>query len=194
MLVSARSSQASHGVTLPTPGPKERWRRREMRPLTVRGLCSSAPLVLEAFTGRGVPRRGASRWPGFEAELDGGLEGGLSEVREAVADLLLRGVEDRTGRRLVDRVGDGVTELLEAAEQLLEELAGRQRGLGVPELLRSGATRGSVPGRNRFHRRAFQIEEGIPESSAAPRASRGDLLHPLPLADIISLELPCAVA
>jgi hypothetical protein len=82
---------------------------------------------------------------GFESELDGGLVGGLSEVGEEVADLLLRGVDDLTGWRLVDGVGDIVTEFLEAAAQLLEELVGRKLGLGVHELLRSGERRGSVP-------------------------------------------------
>jgi hypothetical protein len=82
---------------------------------------------------------------GFESELDGGLVGGLSEVSEQVADFLLRGVDDLAGWRLVDGVSDVVTEFLEAAAQLLEELVGRQLGLGVHELLRSGARTGSVP-------------------------------------------------
>jgi len=34
-----------------------------------------------------MDRRGKSRLRGVEAELDGGLEGGLSEVSEEVADL-----------------------------------------------------------------------------------------------------------
>ena len=56
---------------------------------------------------------------GVEAELDGGLVGGLSEVGEEVADLLLAGVDDRPGGGGVDGGGNALTELLEAAAQLL---------------------------------------------------------------------------
>jgi hypothetical protein len=87
---------------------------------------------------------------GFESELDSRLVGGLSKVGQEVTDLLLGGVDDLTGGCLIDGVGDIVTKLLEAAAQLLEELVGRQLGLGVHELLPSGERRGSVPDRTAF--------------------------------------------
>ena len=58
---------------------------------------------------------------GIGAELDGGLIGGLSEVREEVADLLLAGIDDLTGGRLVDSGGHLLTQLLEALAQLFQQ-------------------------------------------------------------------------
>jgi hypothetical protein len=63
---------------------------------------------------------------GVEAELDGGLEGGLSEVSEEVADLLLAGVDDLTGGGTVDGRSHPLTKLLEAAAQLFHEGVGGQ--------------------------------------------------------------------
>lgn len=42
---------------------------------------------------------------GVGAELDRGLIGSLSEIREEVADLLLAGIDDLAGGRLVDGGG-----------------------------------------------------------------------------------------
>lgn len=52
---------------------------------------------------------------GIEAELDGGLVGGLSELSEEVADLLLAGVDDLASGSPVDSGGHILTKLLEAA-------------------------------------------------------------------------------
>lgn len=68
---------------------------------------------------------------GVEAELHGGLVGGLAEVGEQVADFLLRSVDDLSGGSLVDGGGDVEAELLEAAPQQFEEGSGGQLGLGV---------------------------------------------------------------
>ena len=78
----------------------------------------------------GVKRRGGSRLRGVLAELDGGLVGGRAEVGEEVADLLLAGVDGLAGGGGVDGGGDVVTELLEAAAQLLREGVGGQGRLG----------------------------------------------------------------
>jgi hypothetical protein len=77
---------------------------------------------------------------GIEAELDGGLIGGLPEVGEEVADLLFTGVDDLAGRGGVDGGSHTLTKLLEAATQLLQEGVGRQGGFGGHDLLlRDGA-------------------------------------------------------
>jgi hypothetical protein len=68
---------------------------------------------------------------GVEAELHGGLVGSLSQVREEVADFLLAGVDDLAGRGLVDGVGDLLAKVLELAAELVQEVGGRQLGLGV---------------------------------------------------------------
>jgi hypothetical protein len=52
---------------------------------------------------------------GVGAELQGGLIGGLSEVCQKVADLLLAGIDNQTRRSLVDSSSHILTELLEAA-------------------------------------------------------------------------------
>jgi hypothetical protein len=75
---------------------------------------------------------------GVGAELQGGLVGGLSEVGEEVADLLLAGVDDLAGGGVVDGGGHVLTQLLEAAAQLLEQGVGRQEGFGRHRLLRGG--------------------------------------------------------
>jgi hypothetical protein len=51
---------------------------------------------------------------GVGAELDSGLKGGLSEVSEEVADLLLALIDDRSGRSRVDGGGHILAKLLEA--------------------------------------------------------------------------------
>lgn len=71
---------------------------------------------------------------GVEAELEGGLIGGLAEVGEEVTDLLLGGIDDLTGGGLVDGGGHVLTKLLKAAAQLLQEGGGgkgRFRGHGL---------------------------------------------------------------
>ena len=57
---------------------------------------------------------------GIEAELDSGLESGVPEVGEEVADLLLACVDDRPSRGGVDGGGHLLTKLLEAAAQLFQ--------------------------------------------------------------------------
>ena len=63
---------------------------------------------------------------GVEAELNGGLIRGLSEVGEEIADFLLAGIDDLPGGRLVDGGGHALTELLEAPAQLFQENVRRQ--------------------------------------------------------------------
>ena len=56
---------------------------------------------------------------GVGAELDGGLIGGGAEVSEEVTNLLLAGVDDRSGGCGVDGGSHILTKLLEAAARLL---------------------------------------------------------------------------
>ena len=72
---------------------------------------------------------------GVEAELDGGLEGGLSEVGEEVADLLLAGVDNLPGGGTIDSRSHPLTKLLEAATQLFHEGVGGQGRFGGHGLL-----------------------------------------------------------
>lgn len=72
---------------------------------------------------------------GIEAELDGGLKGGLPEVGEEVADLLLTSVDDRPSGGSVDGGSHTLTKLLEAAAQLFQEGVGGQGGFGRHEIL-----------------------------------------------------------
>lgn len=51
---------------------------------------------------------------GIEAELNGGLKGGLSKVGKEVANFLLAGVDDLAGGSRVDGGSHSLTELLEA--------------------------------------------------------------------------------
>src|SRR5579872_3877819 len=95
-----------------------------MRPLRVRMVCSSGPLLCRGVPVGGCSGGGKSRLRGIEAELKGGLISGLSEVCEEVSDLLLGGIEDLTGGGLVDGIGHIVTELLEASAQLFQEGGG----------------------------------------------------------------------
>jgi hypothetical protein len=83
---------------------------------------------------------------GIEAELEGGLIGGLPKLGEEVADLLLAGVDDRPGGGSVDGGSHPLTKLLEAAPQLLEEGVGGQEGFGGHGLLRCGGATGVAPG------------------------------------------------
>jgi hypothetical protein len=72
---------------------------------------------------------------GVGAELDGGLIGGGAEVSEEVTNLLLAGVDDRSGGCGVDGGSHILTKLLEAAAQLLQEGVRRQGGFGRHDLL-----------------------------------------------------------
>jgi hypothetical protein len=76
---------------------------------------------------------------GIEAELHGGLVGGLPEVSEEVSDLLLGGVDDLAGGGLVDGGGHVLTELLEAAAQLFQKGGGRSGRFSGHGLLLGGA-------------------------------------------------------
>lgn len=75
---------------------------------------------------------------GVGAELQGGLIGGQSEVGEQVANLLLAGIDDLTGRRLIDGGSDLLTQELETAAQLLQQGVRRQGGFGRHRLLLFG--------------------------------------------------------
>jgi hypothetical protein len=79
---------------------------------------------------------------GIEAELDGGLKGGLSEVGEEVADFLLASIDDRPDGGSVDGGSHTLTKLLEAAAQLFQEGVGGQGGFGGHELLLGGGANG----------------------------------------------------
>ena len=59
---------------------------------------------------------------GVGAELDSGLISGLAEVREEGANLFFAGVDDLAGGRRVNRDSDILTQLLEAAAQLVQRL------------------------------------------------------------------------
>jgi hypothetical protein len=52
---------------------------------------------------------------GVGAELEGGLIGDLSEVGEEVANLLLAGIDDLSGGRLIDGGSHILTQLLKMA-------------------------------------------------------------------------------
>src|SRR5207237_3617424 len=88
---------------------------------------------------------GKSRLRGVEAELQGGLVSGLTEVSEQVTDALLGGVDDLAGGSLVDGVGDVVTQSLEAAPQEGEKGLGGALRLGFhqfPEKAKGGGWSG----------------------------------------------------
>jgi hypothetical protein len=105
---------------------------------------------------------------GVGAELDGGLVSGLSEVGEEVANLLLAGIDDLTGGRLVDGLGHVLTELLEASTQLFQKGVRREGGFGRHRLLHRGkrtTTRAAVQLR-------FPLSVGDPGRFATPRRRR----------------------
>src|SRR4051794_39427072 len=92
-----------------------------MRPLMVRTVKGSGPLFCNRLPVPGCSGGGGSRLLGPEAELDGGLVGGLAEARQEVAHLLLAGVDDLAGWRLVDGIGHPPPEVLELLAQLPHE-------------------------------------------------------------------------
>jgi len=81
----------------------------------VRIVRSSGPLFCSGVAVCGWSGGGKSRLRGVGTELDGGLIGGLSEVGQEVADLLLAGIDDLTGGCLVDGGGHVVTPSLETS-------------------------------------------------------------------------------
>lgn len=58
---------------------------------------------------------------GVGTELQGGLVGSLSEVSKQVPNLLLAGIDDLTGGRLVDGGGHRHTQLRETATQFFHK-------------------------------------------------------------------------
>jgi hypothetical protein len=83
---------------------------------------------------------------GIEAELDGGLIGGLSEVGEEVADFLLASIDDLAGGGVVDGGGHILTESLEVAAKSIQEGIGGDGRFGGHERLLSGKETGIAPG------------------------------------------------
>ena len=67
---------------------------------------------------------------GVGAELYGGLVSGLAEVGEEVADPFLAGVDDLASGGTVDGGGHVLTQLLEAAAQLVQQGVRRHGGFG----------------------------------------------------------------
>src|SRR5215218_2795687 len=134
-----------------------------MRPLRVSTVRSSGPLFCSGFPVRGCRGGGESRLRGVGAELDGGLVGGPSEVGQQVADLLLTGVDDLTGGRLVDRGGHVATELLEAPAHLLRQGVRRHGGFRRHRLLREGkANRSCAQLRSCALLSAYALPEDLP--------------------------------
>ena len=116
-----------------------------MRPLTVKTVCSAGPLFCKGVAVCGWSGGGKSRLRGVGAELQGGLVGGLSEVGEEVADLLLAGVDDLAGGGAVDGGGHVLTQLLETTAQLLQQGVRRQGRFGRHRLLQGGKTNQDTP-------------------------------------------------
>jgi hypothetical protein len=84
--------------------------------------------------------------------LKGGLIGGRAEVCQQVANLLLTGVDDLTGRSLVDGGSHILAQLLEAAAQLIHKGPRRQKRFHCHELLLRARQSGNAPS---LLRRAF---------------------------------------
>src|SRR5437868_2215624 len=95
-----------------------------MRTLTVSTPEGSAPLLCRHLPACGCSAGGGSRLGDFQAELDGGLVGLLSEAGEQVADLLLAVGDDAAGRGGVDGGGDVFAELLELLAQARGQVVG----------------------------------------------------------------------
>lgn len=109
---------------------------------------------------------------GVGAELEGGLEGGGSEIGEEVANLLLAGVDDGTGGRVVDGGGNIVTELLKTGLELFEEIVSGEERFGGHGLLPGKQEK---PHRARAAVPSFPIRVGAPERFATPKVGhRGD--------------------
>src|SRR5947209_3325168 len=143
-----------------------------MRPLMVRTVKGSGPLFCSRLPVSGCFGGGESRLLGLEAELDSGLVGGLAEACQEIANLLLAGVDDLAGWRVVDGIGHPPAELLELLAQLLHEgLGGDVRlaihgfflGVGLAEA-------NGPPGPLAVHRLRYALPEDLPRpTSVSPR-------------------------
>src|SRR4051812_26342541 len=145
-----------------------------MRPLMVRTEKGSGPLFCSRLPVSGCFGGGGSRLVGLEAELDGGLVGGLAEARQEIADLLLAGVDDLAGWSVVDGIDHPPAELLELLAQLLHEgLGGDLRwaihgfflGVGLAEA-------NGPPGPLAVHRLRYALPEDLPRPTGPPGVRR----------------------
>src|SRR3974377_2633985 len=91
-----------------------------MRAVAVSRGGASRPL-LRRRRPSGAFGGGKSLFCGINLQLQGGLVGFAAEVGKQVANRLLTGVDDVTGRGLVDGVSDAAAEFFEAATQALQE-------------------------------------------------------------------------
>jgi hypothetical protein len=139
-----------------------------MRPLMVRTEKGSGPLFWSRLPVSGWFGGGESRLLGLEAELDGGLVGGLAEAGQEIADLLLAGVADLAGWGLVDGLGHPPAELLELGAELLDEgLGGDLRltihgwflGVGLAEA-------NGPPGPLAVRRQRYTLPEDLPRPAS----------------------------
>src|SRR3954447_5572957 len=135
-----------------------------MRPLMVRTEKGSGPLFWSRLPVSGWVGGGGSRLLGLEAELDGGLVGGLAEAGQEIANLLLAGVEDLAGWRVVDGIGHPPTELLELHAELLDEgLGGDLRWAIHGRFLEVGwEGANGPPGPLAIHRLRYALPEDLP--------------------------------
>src|SRR4051812_38151682 len=153
-----------------------------MRPLMVRTEKGSGPLFCRRLPVSGWFGGGESRLLGLEAELDGGLVGGLAEAGQEVADRLLAGVDDPAGWGLVDGIGHPPAELLELGAELLDEgLGGDLRWtihgwfLGVGSAEANGS-----PEPLAVHRLRYALPEDLPRPAPDPARSRRAIPIPPP--------------
>src|SRR3954447_24517131 len=135
-----------------------------MRPLMVRTEKGSGPLFWSRLPVSGWVGGGGSRLLGPEAEWDGGLVGGLAEAGQEIANLLLAGVEDLAGWRVVDGIGHPPTELLELHAELLDEgLGGDLRWAIHGRFLEVGwEGANGPPGPLAIHRLRYALPEDLP--------------------------------
>src|SRR3954466_1207212 len=135
-----------------------------MRPLMVRTEKGSGPLFCSRLPVSGWFGGGESRLLGLEAELDGGLVGGLVEAGQEIADPLLAGVDDPAGGGLVDGIGHPPAELLELGAELLDEgLGGDLRWIIHGWFLGVGSAEANAsPGPSAVHRLRYALPEDLP--------------------------------
>src|SRR3954468_3221499 len=147
-----------------------------MRPLMVRTEKGSGPLFCRRLPVSGWFGGGESRLLGLEAELDGGLVGGLAEAGQEIADLLLAGVDDPAGWGLVDGIGHPPAELLELGAELLDEgLGGDLRWIIHGWFLGVGSAEANAsPGPSAVHRLRYALPEDLPRPLTPCEAARLD--------------------